>query len=97
MKLFNVILSEHRVYTVYSESEQDAVNEVVKSFPGVNKNDLKVVDITESEIDEIMGNTSKPMYFSILGYLDGSSRYSEEFIDSDKKKAIIIDDNIVNE
>ena len=44
-----------------------------------------------------MSDTSKPMYFSILGYLDGSSRYSDEFIESKKKKAIDITGNNIEE
>lgn len=97
MKLFKVILSEHRAYTVYSESEQEAINEVVNTYPGIEKDKLIVQDITDSEIDGIMSDTSKPMYFSILGYLDGSSRYSDEFIESKKKKAIDITGNNIEE
>ena len=51
MKLFKVILSEHRAYTVYSESEQEAINEVVNTYPGIEKDKLIVQDITDSEID----------------------------------------------
>ena len=97
MKLFKVILSEHRAYTIYSESEQEAINEVVNTYPGVERDKLTVQDITDSEIDGIMNDTSKPMYFSILGYLDGSSRYSNEFIDSKKKKIVDITGNNIEE
>lgn len=97
MKLFKVILSEHRVYTIYSESEEEAINEIIDTYPGIEKDKLIVQDITDSEIDGIMSNTSKPMYFSILGYLDGSSRYSDEFIESKNKKAIDITGNNIEE
>ena len=97
MKHFKVILSEHRAYTIYSESEQEAINEVVNTYPGVERDKLTVQDITDSEIDGIMNDTSKPMYFSILGYLDGSSRYSNEFIDSKKKKIVDITGNNIEE
>jgi len=97
MKLFKVILSEHRAYTVYSESEQDAINEIINTYPGIKEDELKVQDITDSEIDGIMNNTSKPIYFSILGYLDGSSRYSNDFIESKKKKIVDITGNNIEE